>query len=119
MVVRWSSPLWKHKKQLGKHKKKKEKTRKTIYSMNSEKIMKTSFYFSKKNGFWEYEKHKKQKTPLSSNKFFVFFVFKNTKQFLKTRIKQTLRGCLLIIFKNNFKEIVFKNNFLKLFSHVL
>ena len=33
-----------NKKQLRKHKKKEEKTRKTIYSLNSEKTMKTSFY---------------------------------------------------------------------------
>ena len=51
VVVGWNSPLWKHKKQLGKHKKKEEKTRKTIYALNSEKTMKTSFYCSKKNGF--------------------------------------------------------------------
>ena len=54
MVVKWSSPLWKHIKQLGKHKKekkRKEKTRKTIYSMNSEKTIKTSFYYFQKNGF--------------------------------------------------------------------
>ena len=51
VVVRWSSPLWKHKKQLGKHKKKEEKARKTIYAFNSEKTMKTSFYCSQKNDF--------------------------------------------------------------------
>lgn len=51
VVVGWNSPLWKHKKQLGKYKKKKEKTQKTIYSMNSEKTMKTSFYCSQKSGF--------------------------------------------------------------------
>ena len=34
VVVGWNSPLWKHKKQLRKHKKKEEKTRKTIYSLN-------------------------------------------------------------------------------------
>ena len=51
VVVGWSSPLWKHKKQLRKHKKKEKKIRKTIYSLNSEKTMKTSFYCSKKSGF--------------------------------------------------------------------
>lgn len=51
VIVGWNSPLWKHKKQLGKHKKEKEKTRKTIYSLNSEKTMKTSFYCSQKSGF--------------------------------------------------------------------
>ena len=51
VVVGWSSPSWKHKKQLGKHKKKEEKTRKTFYSLNNEKTMKTSFCCSQKNGF--------------------------------------------------------------------
>ena len=47
VVVGWSSPLWKHKKQLRKHKKE-EKTQKIIYYLNSEKTMKTSFYYYKK-----------------------------------------------------------------------
>ena len=51
VVVGWSLLLWKHKKHLRKHKKEEEKTRKTIYSLNSEKTMKTSFYYSKKSGF--------------------------------------------------------------------
>ena len=51
VVVGWSSPSWKHKKQLGKHKKKEQKTRRTICSLNSEKTMKTFFYCSQKNGF--------------------------------------------------------------------
>ena len=73
VVVGWNSPLWKHKKQLGKHKKKEEKTRKTIYALNSEKTMKTSFYCSQKNGFWEHGKHKKQKhTPFPEQVFCVF-----------------------------------------------
>ena len=46
VVVGWSSPLWKHKKQLRKYKKKEDKTRKIIYYLNSEKTMKTSFYCS-------------------------------------------------------------------------
>ena len=45
VVVGWSSSLWKQKK-LRKHKKKEEKTWKTIYSLNSEKTMKISFYCS-------------------------------------------------------------------------
>ena len=44
VVVGWSSLLWKHKK-------KEEKIRKTIYSSNNEKTMKTSFYCSQKSGF--------------------------------------------------------------------
>ena len=40
-----------NKKQLRKHKKKEEKTRKTIYSLNSEKTMKTSFYYFQKSDF--------------------------------------------------------------------
>ena len=51
VVVGWSSLLWKHKKHLRKHKKKEEKTRKTIYSLNNEKTMKTSFYYSQKSSF--------------------------------------------------------------------
>ena len=51
VVVGWSSPSWKHKKQLEKYKKKEQKTRRTIYSLNGEKIMKTSFYCSQKSGF--------------------------------------------------------------------
>ena len=48
VVVGWSSPLWKHKKQLGKHKKKK-KIRKTIYYLNNEKNNKNVILlFSKK-----------------------------------------------------------------------
>ena len=43
VVVEWSSPLWKHKKQLGKHRKKKEKTQRAIYSLNSEKTIKNIF----------------------------------------------------------------------------
>ena len=89
VVIGWSSPLWKHKKQLRKHKKKEEKTQKTIYYLNSEKTMKTSFYCFQKSGFWEHKKHKKQKHTPSPNKFFVFFVFKNRKQFLKIGTKQT------------------------------
>ena len=73
MVVGWSSYLWKHKKQLRKHKKKEEKTRKTIYYLNNEKTMKTSFYCFKKNGFWEYKKYKKQKhTPFPKQNFYIF-----------------------------------------------
>ena len=87
VMVGWNSFLWKHKKQLKKHKKKEEKIRKTIYYLNSEKIMKTSFYCFKKNGFWKYRKHKKQKHTPSPNKFFMFFVFKNRKPLLKTGIK--------------------------------
>ena len=51
VVVGWISPSWKYKKQLKKYKKKKEKIQKIIYYLNSEKIMKTSFYYSQKNGF--------------------------------------------------------------------
>ena len=84
VVVGWSSPLWKHEKQLGKHKKKKEKTRKTIYFMNSEKQWKHLFIVLKKVVFENTENTKDKNTPLSLNKFFVFFVLKNGKQFLKT-----------------------------------
>ena len=51
VVVGWSSPLWKYKKQLRKHKNKEEKTQKIIYSLNSEKVIKISFYCYKKSGF--------------------------------------------------------------------
>ena len=33
---------------------------------------------------------KNKNTPLSPNKYFVFFVFKNSKQFLKTETKYAL-----------------------------
>ena len=51
VVIEWNSPLWKNTKQLRKHKKKEEKIRKTFYYLNSEKIMKTSFYCFQKSGF--------------------------------------------------------------------
>ena len=51
VVVGWSSPLWKYKKQLRKHKNKEEKTQKIIYSLNNEKVMKISFYCYQKSGF--------------------------------------------------------------------
>ena len=51
VVVGWSSPLWKYKKQLRKHKNKEEKTQKIIYSLNSEKVIKISFYCYQKSGF--------------------------------------------------------------------
>ena len=44
VVVGWSSLLWKTQK-------KKKRTRKTIYALNSEKTMKTSFYCFQKSGF--------------------------------------------------------------------
>ena len=64
------------KKYLRKHKKKEEKIRKTIYYLNNKKSIKTSFYYSQKNGF---KNTKNKNTPPSSNKLFVFFVFKNKK----------------------------------------
>ena len=79
VVVGWNSPLWKHKKQLRKHIKKEEKTRKTIYYLNSEKTMKTSFYCSKKVIFENTENIKNKNIPPSPNKFFEFVVFKNIK----------------------------------------
>ena len=79
-------------------KEKRENTKK-IYYLNSEKTMKTFFYCSQKNGFWERRKHKKT-TPPSPNKFFVFFVFKNRKSFLKIGTKQALR-LLILIFQPN------------------
>ena len=51
VVIRWISYLQKYKKHIRKHKKKKEKTRKTIYYLNSEKIMKTFFIIIKKMVF--------------------------------------------------------------------
>ena len=66
VVVGWSSPLWKHKK-------KKEKIRRTICSLNSEKTIKTSFYCFQKIGFSEHRKHKKQKhTPFPKHVFSLF-----------------------------------------------
>ena len=50
-MIRWISYLQKYKKHIRKHKKKKEKTRKTIYYLNSEKIMKTFFIIIKKMVF--------------------------------------------------------------------
>ena len=43
VVVECSSLLWKHKKQLGKHRKKKEKTQRAIYYLNNEKTIKNIF----------------------------------------------------------------------------
>ena len=40
--------------------------------------------------FWEHGEREKQKQLSQPNKFLVFFVFKNRKQFLKTPTKQTL-----------------------------
>ena len=40
--------------------------------------------------FWEHEEQEKQKQLSQPNKFLMFFVFKNRKQFLKTPTKQTL-----------------------------
>ena len=85
VVVGWNSPLWKHKKQLGKYKKKKEKTQKTIYSMNSEKTMKTSFYCSQKSGFWEHKKHKKQKHTPFPKQVFCVFCFQEQKTVLENK----------------------------------
>ena len=62
VMIGRSSSLWKHKKQLRKHKKKEEKTRKTIYHLNNENIF---LLFSKK---WFLRTRKTQKTkthPLS------------------------------------------------------
>ena len=42
--------------------------------------------------FWEHGKQQKQKLLSLPNKFLVFFVFKNRKQFLKTPTKQALRS---------------------------
>ena len=67
------------KKYLRKHKKKEEKTGKTIYCLNNKKLIKTSFYYSQKNGFKNTKNTKNKNTPPSSNKLFVFFVFKNKK----------------------------------------
>ena len=78
VVVEWSSPLWKHKKQLGKYKKKEKKTQKTIYSLNNEKTMKTSFDCFQKSGFWEHGKHKKQKHTPFSKQVFLCFLFSRT-----------------------------------------
>ena len=59
--------------------------------MNSEKTMKTSFYYYKKKIVFKNIKNTKNKnTPPSPNKFFVFFVFKNIKHFLKNVTKHTL-----------------------------
>ena len=62
VAVEWSLFLWKHKKQLRKYKKKKEKTRKTIYSMNNEQTMKTSFLLFLKKWFLRIRKTQKTKT---------------------------------------------------------
>ena len=102
MVVRWSSPLWKYKKQLRKHKKKKEKTQKTIYSMNSEKIMKTSFYYSKKNGFWEYEKHKKTKNTTFLKQVFCVFCFQEHKTVLENKNQTDLKRLFVNYFQKQF-----------------
>ena len=85
MIVGWNSPLWKQKKQLGKHKKKEEKTRKTIYFLNNEKIMKISFYCYKKSGFREHGKHKKQKHIPFPKQVFCVFCFEEQKTFLENR----------------------------------
>ena len=51
--------------------------------------------------FENIENTKNKNASLSPNKFFVFFVFKNRKQFLKAGTKQTLR-IFKTIFDNNF-----------------
>ena len=45
-------------KTVKKTQKKEEKIQKIIYFLNSEKTMKTSFYYFQKNDFWENRKHK-------------------------------------------------------------
>ena len=86
-----------------KKKKKEGKTRKTIYVLDSEKTMKTSFYYFQKNGFKNTENTKNKNTPFSLNKFFKFFVFNNRKQFLKTRTKHAHNFCCIsfIIYKSS------------------
>ena len=91
VVVGWNSPLWKHKKQLGKYKKKKrENTKNNLFYEQWKKQWKHLFIVLKKVVFENTENTKNKNTPPSPNKFFVFFVFKNRKQFLKTRTKQAL-----------------------------
>ena len=85
VVVGWNSPLYKHKKQLRKHKKKEKKTRKTIYYLNSEKTIKTSFYYYQKNGFWKHGKYKKQKHIPFPKQVFCVFCFQEQKTVLENR----------------------------------
>ena len=78
VVVGWSSLLWKHKKQLRKHKKKEEKIRKTIYYLNSEKQWKHFFIVLKKMVFENMKNTKKTKTHLFSQTNFFYFLFSRT-----------------------------------------
>ena len=59
--------------------------------------MKTSFYYYKKMVFENTKNTKNKNTLPSPNNFFVFFVFKNKKQFLKTATKQALMFSLFSI----------------------
>ena len=103
VVVGWSSPLWKYKKRLRKHKKKEEKIRKTIYYLNSEKIMKISFYCSKKSGFWEHGKHKKQKYIIFFQTSFLCFLFLRTEN-SSWKSNQTGHKYLLILHKTMYRR---------------
>ena len=75
-------------KKLRKHKKKEKKTQKTIYSLNIEKQWKYLFIVLKKVVFENMKNTKYKNTSPSPNRLFVFFVFKNIKQFLKTGTKE-------------------------------
>ena len=74
MVVRWSSLLWQHKK-LGKHKKKKEKIRKTTYLVNSEKYNESIFLLFSKKWFLRTRKTQKTKTHLFPQTSFLCVLF--------------------------------------------
>ena len=62
VIVGWNSLLWKHKKQLRKHKKKKERTSKTIYYLNSKKNNENIFLLLSKKSFLITRKTQKTKT---------------------------------------------------------
>ena len=70
-MVEWSSPLWKHRKQLRKHKKKKEKTQNKSIIWTVKKQWKHFFIVLKKMVFENAENTKKQH-PLPQTSFLCF-----------------------------------------------
>ena len=63
-------------------KEERENTKNNLYSLNSEKAIKTIFLLLSKKWFLRIQKTQKTKTrPLPQTSFLCFFVFKNRKQF--------------------------------------
>ena len=121
VVIGYNSPLWKHKK-------KEEKTRKTICSLNSEKQWKYFFLIIKKVVFENTKNTKNKNTPPFPRQVFCIFYFQEQKTVFEnmnqTEPKTLFKNCLfLIIFTQKIKfdgftteAIFFENLFRKLFA---